>query len=58
MENLVRRFIEFLEGLNNRGEPTLNLISENDKVVSFQGDIPKKELEKFLNQIYEDGKRR
>ena len=49
--DLVKEFVEFLEDLNNRGKPTLNIIRENDKGISFYGEIPKKELEKFLWSI-------
>jgi len=55
MENWVERFIKFLEELSNKGESTLNLTIENDKIISFQGEIPKDKLKDFLNAIYEEG---
>lgn len=51
--DLVKEFVEFLENLNNRGKPTLNIIRENDKEINFQGEIPKSKLREFLNQIQE-----
>lgn len=52
--DLVKQFVRFLESLNERGRPILNIIRENDKEISFHGEIPKKELGEFLNQMKGD----
>jgi len=54
--DLVKEFIKFLEDLNNTGESAINIIRENNREISFHGEIPKKELEEFLNRIAEGNK--
>lgn len=49
--DLVKQFVKFLESLNEKGRPVLNIIRENNEEISFHGEIPKKELEEFLRGI-------
>ena len=53
--DLVKEFILFLESLNDRGKSKISIVYEDDEEISFQGEIPKKELGEFLNRIREKG---